>query len=165
MEILELLLAPFEVYSDLSDRGKKIFKRIVAGVVAVIIVVLTSVGIYVKHTFFPERSAATFCKAWFAEKDKYLAKYNTPSENPAEAALKMVGAVSALVPIFDRLSRVAPDEIQPDVEQIRDVTQAQLEAFSHNPLNPLVGGSKASWSGPQQLIRGATSLHTSRTTA
>jgi hypothetical protein len=48
-----------------------------------------------------------------------------------------LGAMSAWVPMFDRLAKVAPDEIQSDVEHIRDSLKEQQQAAGGAVGDPL----------------------------
>ncbi len=101
------------------------------------------------------RSTEAFCSTYWEEKNAYLQRYGTAAEeiraagdeDPFAALLggtaMIAQALGDTIVIFDKLERVAPDDIQPDVAAIRDNLKAQMERASDavsNPLGSLVGG-------------------------
>lgn len=101
------------------------------------------------------RSPEQFCKVYWEEKESYLTKYENANEAIDAAGEKdpLLGglaglatglqAVGDVVIIFEKLDKVAPDDIEPDVAAIRDSLKAQTEAASgavDNPLGAIAGG-------------------------
>lgn len=101
----------------------------------------------------PSRSPEAFCATYWEQKEEYISKYDaaaTELENTGDPLVGLLGGTAMLaqslgdtVVIFEKLERVAPDDIQPDVAIIRDSLQAQIDSASDmatNPLGALVGG-------------------------
>jgi hypothetical protein len=102
----------------------------------------------------PTRSVSSFCSTLASEKEAYLSKYDTRADTIESSSLddfskafaslgSAVEAMGDAVRIFDRLDRVAPDDIQPDVAAIRDSLQKQIDNAGDavsNPLGALAGG-------------------------
>ena len=107
------------------------------------VVVGTIVGVIVLsilpiHGYVQSRpSKANFCKTYLAEKHRYLARYDRTTGDPMQDLANGIGAMSAWVPMFDRLAKVAPDEIQSDVEHIRDSLEAQQQSAGQAAVDPL----------------------------
>lgn len=102
-----------------------------------------------------ERSPKAFCAVYWQQKHEYLAKYNHAAATTQEVAKKnpLLGAFAGVATslqaigdveiIFDKLDKVAPDDIEPDVAAIRDSLQKQTDSAGdavHNPLGTLVNG-------------------------
>jgi hypothetical protein len=101
------------------------------------------------------RSVESFCSTYWDQKEAYLDKYATRSQQVAAAGeqdplLGVIGglgssieAMGDVVIIFEKLDKVAPDDIEPDVAAIRDALKESVnnagEAVS-NPLAALAGG-------------------------
>lgn len=118
------------------------------------------------------RSAASFCSRLQKEKAAYLGKYNARSESLASSGLddltkglasfgSAFEAMGDVVIIFDKLERVAPDDIQPDVAAIHDSLKKQIDSAGDsfkNPLGALAGGlvsgltTMGSWRRVEQYI-------------
>lgn len=104
------------------------------------------------------RSRASFCHTLAQEKQRYLDKYEARLEridkagNDDRSSLlsAAVGtsfeAFGDVTVTFDKLVKVAPEEIQPDVEAIRDALERQRSALKDVASNPLgaLAGSLAS---------------------
>jgi hypothetical protein len=89
-----------------------------------------------------ERSTEAFCEAYNEEKDAYLAKYGGEPADGWEAIGNLVGAMSAWVPMFDRMAEHAPEEIRADVEHIRDTLKASQQnagSAASDPLGNIAG--------------------------
>jgi hypothetical protein len=84
-----------------------------------------------------ERSTEAFCKVYNEEKQEYLAKYGGNPEDGLEALGNALGAMSAWVPMFDRMAKHAPDEIQADVAHIRDSLRASQQNAGNAASDPL----------------------------
>ena len=82
-------------------------------------------------------SRANFCRVYLEEKRTYLEKYGRTTGEPLQDLANGLGAMSAWVPMFDRLAKVAPDEIQSDVEHIRDSLKEQQAAAGEAIGDPL----------------------------
>jgi hypothetical protein len=82
-------------------------------------------------------SEANFCRVYVEEKRTYLEKYGRTTGEPFQDLANGLGAMSAWVPMFDRLAKVAPDEIQSDVEHIRDSLKEQQSAAGQAIGDPL----------------------------
>jgi len=102
-----------------------------------------------------ERSPQAFCKVYDEEKAAYIAKYNERNdqvqaleESDSLAAFMVAGgsifeALGDIVIIFDKLDKVAPDDIEPDVAAIRDALKKQNESAKdsyNDPIGSLLGG-------------------------
>jgi hypothetical protein len=106
------------------------------------------------------RSVENYCTTYEAEKKAYLDKYAELSrtaneqEDPLLAVVISAGAGIASIgdarAIFDKLADVAPQEIQPDVETVRDSLQQSIDDAGEALDNPLSGLGKA-------LLNGLTS--------
>ncbi len=93
--------------------------------------------------FGPERSVASYCRVWQEEgtklRDRQIAA-RRQGENgdifaPITAAMAGPGDLAAL---FDKLDKVAPDEIEPDVKRYRDAMQELADSLKEgNLLNML----------------------------
>lgn len=102
----------------------------------------------------PTRSAQSFCKVYWQQKHAYLAKYDQRSSSlqklsstdPLAGTFGALGssleAVGDVVVIFDKLDKVAPDDIEPDVAAIRDALKKSVDdsggALS-DPLGTIAG--------------------------
>jgi hypothetical protein len=94
-----------------------------------------------------ERSTEAFCEAYNDEKDKYLEQYGGEPADGWAAVGNLVGAMSAWVPMFDRMAEHAPEEIRADVEHIRDSLKQQQETAGDSAGDPLGGLISGLWSG------------------
>lgn len=100
-----------------------------------------------------ERSVEAFCSTFEREAvrlhDKYGAQVRSVDAEADPFGALLVGTGSLLeaqgdfVVLFDRLEKVAPEEIQPEVVALRDNFKRQAEAMGEladNPLGALGGG-------------------------
>lgn len=100
------------------------------------------------------RSVESFCSTYWEEKHAFQAKYNKAADDIEAAGDKdpllgllggtamMAQSIGDTVVLFDKLDKVAPDDIEPDVAAVRDNIKSQLEAVSgvaSDPLGALVG--------------------------
>ncbi|MFL5955562.1 MAG: hypothetical protein ACJ76I_15800 [Gaiellaceae bacterium] len=117
------------------------------------------------------RSVSSYCHTYAAQKSAYLDKYNAqakavqgssdPLAGALGAAAMSVEAMGDVRAMFDRLDRVAPESIEPDVAAVRDSFSQQLDAMkgvATNPLGALMGGliSGIASSGSFQRVDGWT---------
>lgn len=97
------------------------------------------------------RTVGNFCSRYTTDKADYLTKYNAEAKSVSTAqqqdplvgllgltgmSLQMLGSVEQ---IFDDLATVAPSDIQPQVEQVRDSIKKQEDQLSQE--DPASGGS------------------------
>jgi hypothetical protein len=100
-----------------------------------------------------DRSVQAYCDTYFAEKEAYLQKYDRlddqidDSDDPLGQALLGVAvtaqAVGDISVFFDKLSQVSPDEVTPDLEEIKSSLDRQRDALADlgdNPLGAIVAG-------------------------
>jgi len=98
------------------------------------------------------RSVDAFCSTYYEQKAAYLGRYGnagqqTDSGDPAADLLgnaaQLGSALGDIVIMFDRLSKVAPDDIEPDVSAIHDSLQKQIDGASgafKDPFGTIGGG-------------------------
>jgi hypothetical protein len=125
----------------------------------------------------PARTVANFCSHYVNDKARYIAKYNSEAQsiqgagqNDPLAGLAGAAGMSAqmlgsMEEIFSDLAKVAPDDIQTQVEQVRDSVKKQEDALnSGTVLGALLGSltsgleSSDSWQQVGQYIE--TNCHT-----
>lgn len=97
------------------------------------------------------RSASAFCSHYAKDKANYLKKYNAEAAaidkagnaNPLVGLLGIAGMSAQMLgsvdDMFTDLAKVAPDEIQTQVEQVRDSIKKQENMLAAQ--NPLSAGS------------------------
>jgi hypothetical protein len=95
-----------------------------------------------------KRSVAGYCDTYAEQKAAYIEKYSErgelveSTEDPlASLLLAAVTTAEALGDIrimFDKLSEVSPEEITPDINEIRDSMNDQLDSISGIGGNPLL---------------------------
>lgn len=106
------------------------------------------------------RSVDAFCSTYHQQKAAYLARYGNagqqadsgdPAADLLGGAAQLGSALGDIVIMFDRLSKVAPDDIEPDVAAIHDSLQKQIDGASGAVKDPLgtIGGG---------LLQGLTTL-------
>jgi hypothetical protein len=96
------------------------------------------------------RSVRAFCTTYQEQKHEYLATYASGPSSGGDSIgslMSSIGnslaAVGDWVVIFDKLDRVAPPDIEPDVAHIRDSLKEQQQAAEKavdNPLGALASG-------------------------
>ena len=131
-----MISAILEALLDKFIEASKTAKIVTIGV---LVVALIAIAPPAYRAVFPERSARAFCAEYNKEKQAYLDKYNRNPGEGVAAFTQLMGAVSALPQLFDRLAKHAPDEIQSDVLNIRDTLKAQQQVAIDNAGNPLGG--------------------------
>ncbi len=102
-----------------------------------------------------ERSATAFCKVYWEQKKAYLAKYAGAASQARDAGAKdpLLGAFSGIASglsavgdiaiMFDKLDKVAPDSIEPDVAAVRDSIKSQISGAGgayKDPVGTIAGG-------------------------
>jgi hypothetical protein len=112
----------------------------------------TLTGVLLLSSCGDERSVSKFCSTAKHQQTRLQAKYQQQADslgNTSDPLLGLIGGIGMLtgaqgdlVVYFERLSKVAPSEIQPEVEAVRDSFKAQAEATREMATNPL--GSLAS---------------------
>jgi hypothetical protein len=107
----------------------------------------TVAGIGTHAAFASQHSTKNFCKVYSQEKAKYINSTNSGNVGTG------LTAVLGIPQLFDRLDRVAPSTIEPDVANIRDSLKRAEEAAGNaslnNPLAGLGGGLVASLESAQ----------------
>lgn len=98
------------------------------------------------------RSVDAFCSTYQEQKAAYLARYGNagqqadsgdPAADLLGSAVQLGSALGDIVIMFDKLSKVAPDDIEPDVSAIHDSLQKQIDGASgavKDPLGTIGGG-------------------------
>lgn len=101
------------------------------------------------------RSVEAFCSTWETETTAFANEYQEAGDNVAAASeddplgallggtLALTQSVGDVIIVFERLQRVAPADIQPDVTAIRDSLESQRDSAGdmlNNPLGALAGG-------------------------
>jgi hypothetical protein len=96
-----------------------------------------------------ERSAAAFCSTYWEQRQAYIDKYEQAASDMRAAGDQdslgglffgvsmMAQSVGDTVVIFDKLDKVAPMEIEPDVAAVRDSLQSQMDMAAEMATNPL----------------------------
>lgn len=102
-----------------------------------------------------ERSAESYCATYWEERSAFTSKYDrarqdVESMGDQDPLAGLLGGAATLaqslgdtIIIFEKLEKVAPEEIQPDVAAVRDSLKAQIDAVTeaaNNPLGALIGG-------------------------
>lgn len=95
------------------------------------------------------RSTEAFCQTYQEQKQAYIAKYMKASGDvqtlgDQDALLGLLGGTAMIaqslgdvIVIFDKLDKVAPDDIEPDVAAVRDSMKSQLDSASDMMSDPL----------------------------
>ncbi|MCA0180948.1 MAG: hypothetical protein LCH77_15455 [Actinobacteria bacterium] len=126
--------------------------RALAGMLAIAVgSIITTAGCSAPKT--PE----SFCAVYASEKSSYLTQNGDAlkaieGEDDAGAAglkslLALGTAMGDIVVMMDKLAQAAPDEIEPDIRNIHDQLQKQMENAGDNLDNPLAGLGSALSSG------------------
>jgi hypothetical protein len=102
-----------------------------------LVVLVIGVPAY-RVTAGPTHSVASFCKVYRAEKERYIKQTERPVSNAGDA-LNAAGTILSVPELFDRLNKVAPDDIEPDIANIRDSLRAAREQAGANAGDPLTG--------------------------
>lgn len=123
------------------------------------------------------RSREAFCRTLAEEKQRYRDKYSARGEQIAERAREGdlrslfvalgtgLEALRDVAVTFDKLEKAAPEEIQPDVEAIRDALQRQRDALKDVADNPLGRWPAALHLGCSRWVSGNGCRCTSSSTA
>jgi hypothetical protein len=100
------------------------------------------------------RSVEAFCSTWQTETTAFANKYQEASDNMAATSeddpigsllggtLALTQSVGDVIIVFEKLERVAPEDIEPDVTAIRDSLESQRDSAGDmfdNPLGALAG--------------------------
>jgi hypothetical protein len=111
------------------------------------------------------RSVEAFCDTLEEHKQRYLgAMDSAATQMESGETLDVLGglfkgavAIAAIQPMWEDLAKVAPDEIQTDVEAIRDLTSEQnkrAESAASNPFGTIFGSlmTSAQLAGPLSRV-------------
>lgn len=93
------------------------------------------------------RSPEAFCETYETEKAAFIEKYSGSTNVSKDASLDQVlgalfsglASLGDAVVIFDKLDKVSPDDIEPDVARVRDSLQKQIDSAGDMASNPLGG--------------------------
>lgn len=86
------------------------------------------------HIFGSNRSVAAYCQTWEKEGAKLRARYAGTGDDFVTATVKLMGAPDDLAGFFDKLAKVSPEDIQPDVERYRDAWHEIADSYKHGGL-------------------------------
>lgn len=88
-----------------------------------------------------ERSVAAYCDAFWSRAvslhDHYEADSATARANPLAAVVDLFSAPGYLGTMMDAMAQVAPEEIRPDTEAVRDSLKRLQDSNAHAFSNPL----------------------------
>jgi hypothetical protein len=144
--VAELVWEEFKKARDAGRLASWFQRPIVVGPLAS--VVAAPLGVYwVYAATRPERSVASFCSTYQAEKTRYLKQTDVDGRSGAGGILSGLNAVLTIPEMFDRLDKVAPDDIEPDVARIRDSLKESREAAAQSKGDPLAALGPALVSG------------------
>lgn len=99
----------------------------------------------------PGRSVEAYCGVIAEHKERYLAAMGevNAGDNPLAGMVGMVSALGDLNRMWEEAAKVAPEEIQADVEAVRDAWASQFEAAERAASDPLGGLASALMTGLQ----------------
>lgn len=117
-------------------RDRRILTWIAAGAIGVLLAIFV---VPWSSVFGPERSVASYCRVWQEEgtklRDRQIAAQRQGESGdifaPITAAMAGPGDLAA---VFDKLDKVAPDEIEPDVRRYRDALQEVADSIKGGNL-------------------------------
>lgn len=109
-------------------------------------VLLSSLSVASCHRA-PKRSAAAFCKTLVQEKKKFLSDFDNSKQQPLQSFITGLASVGEIPVIFDKLDKVAPADIEPDVAAVRDNFKKQIDSIGGSASNPLNAFAAALVSG------------------
>jgi hypothetical protein len=120
------------VLANLSVKARWIAGSVVAAIALTIVVVASS-------GFATARSVSGFCKVYYQQKHQYIKATANSNSGNLNGLLQGISAIGHLPVMFDKLDRVAPDEIEPDVANIRDTLKAETQQAAGSASDPLGG--------------------------
>lgn len=109
------------------------------------------------------RSVEAYCSVFYGEGQQLRSQWAAAgsSEDPFAGLAAVFSAPRDLAVFFDKLDKVAPEEIEPDVAELRDAFQQQADSLGSqaggvldNPLGALAGSLAAglSTAGVEQRV-------------
>jgi hypothetical protein len=146
--------------------------KLVTLLVVVVVVAGGSAAGY-EH-FHDNRSVGNYCKTFISEGEKLRQQYNTADQqqteqNPITFIATALGVPTQVAQLFDKLDKVAPDDIEPDIateahfwhQQAESQGQQASSLFSGNPFGALAGSliSSLADAPTEQRIDSYTSAH------
>jgi hypothetical protein len=144
--VLELVWRDFKKAREAGQLGMWFQRPVVVGTIASLVAVPLG-GLWIFAATRPERSVASFCKTYQAEKTRYLKQTNVQKDSGAGDLFSGLNAVLTIPEMFDRLDKVAPDDIEPDVARIRDSLKESRDAAAQSKGDPLAALGPALISG------------------
>ena len=115
-----------------------------------------------------ERSAKAYCNAFWDRAlplhDQYQSASSTSPDNPIPALINLFSSPRDLAGMLDAMAKVAPEEIRPDTEQVRDAFNRLADSYGESLTNPLGGlaagvGNALSVSGPMAHVDAYVTAH------
>lgn len=120
-----------------SPRNSRRIGWIATGAVVVLLAIF---AVPWSSLFGPERSVASYCQVWQEEGTK-LRDRQTAAQQSGDIFAPITAAMagpSDLADLFDKLDKVAPDEIEPDIKRYRDAWREVADSLKEgNLLNML----------------------------
>lgn len=107
--------------------------------VAVLVLAATLVWPLAACTRRTPRSVGAFCSTLADQKHQFLTNYATSSRDPLQSMVTGLASIGEIPVIFERLDRVAPPDIEPDIAAVRDSFKQQIASISGIASNPLGG--------------------------
>lgn len=83
------------------------------------------------------RSVEAYCRTFKAEGEAFHSYLGSSSDDPFTQIIKIVGAPQQLAIAFDKLDKVAPEDIEPDVAVLQKAFQYISDHAADNVDNPL----------------------------
>lgn len=113
--------------------------RRITWVLAVVVAIVICANVDFSNPFGPERSVESYCQTWKDEGEKLHKKWaDQQVGGDLGSSINMLfGAPADLAEFFDKLDKVAPKDIEPDVARYRDAWQNVSDLLGENATDPL----------------------------
>jgi hypothetical protein len=113
--------------------------RVIGGLAAAGVAITLVMVIF--HPFGSQRSVEAYCKTFYGYgkeiRDRGMAANR--SQDPVRMLQTLASTPRDLYALFDRLQKVAPDEIEPDVATLRDAFKRQADSLGSDAGHPFAG--------------------------
>lgn len=110
---------------------------LVIGVIVVVGMVAVSAGAAYWLLIRSDRSVEAFCRTYAEEKARIGQQLPSSDTDLLSGLVGGLSAIGELPVMFDRLDKVAPDDIEPDVAAVRDSLRQQIETAKGAATDPL----------------------------
>lgn len=103
-----------------------------------------------------DRSVEAFCRTWNQEVAQLTGRIDLSTQGPIDALSGGLAAVEELPDALGRVERVAPDEIRPDVRDLRDAAQRLRDStkdFGQDPLSAVSALGEAAVNNTAAALR------------